>query len=234
MGATGIVIARGGAGGKRAKIKYEPLAGRIGEFENPYRRGDVEHDIEHGALYTETGEPIVGYQGDRHSVAVDRRVLEVPNATFTHFHPDKSFGGTLSMQDLKVFARSNLKELRAVSNQGQLYSIRSNGNVDRKGLSQWIRSNQKLAQRNFESSYKSALKQATTPLKSGPHKGEIKLVNRNTGAVTYRQPMTPQQAVNYARAYSVGMFDRMYGKALSRYGVTYTATKAGRNSDRKR
>jgi hypothetical protein len=45
--------------------------------------------------------------------------------------------------------------------------------------------------------------------------------------------MTQQQAVNYARAYSVGMFDRMYGKALSRYGVTYTSTKAGRNYGRR-
>jgi len=226
MGATGIVIPRPGSA--RGRIQYEPLAGRVSDFENGFRTGEVNSDIEHGALYDAQGNPIVGYRGQAHSVAVDRRVLETPDATFTHLHPDKNFGGTLSMQDLKVFARSNLRELRAASQQGQLYSIRANANVDRAGLAKWIRSNQKLAQRNFNRSYESALKQATTPLKSGPHKGQIKLVNRTTGKVTYRQPMTNEQAVRYARAYSVGMFDRMYSRALSRFGVTYTATKAGR------
>lgn len=233
MGSTGIVIRGGRLGARGGDVQREPLKGTISEWENPLRRREVEPNIEHGALYDENGKPIVGYKGERHSVAVDRRVLDVPNATFTHYHPDKSFGGTLSMQDLKVFSRSNLRELRAVSGQGQLYSIRAGANVDRQGLAKWIQSNQKLAQKNFNNSYKSALKQATTPLKSGPHKGEIKLVNRITGKVTYRQPMTQQQAVNYARAYSVGMFDRMYGKALSRYGVTYTSTKAGRNYGRR-
>lgn len=227
MGSSGIVIPR-----TPGSVKREPISNNISAWENALRRGDVNPDIEHGALFDKNGNPIVGYQGDRHSVPVEARVLQ-SDGTFTHFHPDRSFGGTLSMQDLKVFARSNLSELRAVSGQGQLYSIKAGDNVDRQGLARWVRSNQRLAQQNFESSYRSALKQATTPLKSGPHKGEIKLVNRNTGKVTYRKPMTPQQAMNYARAYSVGMFDRMYGKALSRYGVTYTSTKAGRNSDRR-
>ena len=228
MGSAGIVIPR-----NPGDIKREPITGTVSQWENSLRRGELSPDIEHGALFDANGQPIVGYQGERHSVAVDRRVLDMPGATFTHFHPDQSFGGTLSMQDLKVFARSNLGELRAVTNQGQLYSIKAGSNVDRQGLAKWVQANQRLAQRNFESSYRSALKQATTPLKTGPHKGEVKLVNRTTGKVTYRKPMTPQQAVNYARTYSVGMFDRMYGKALSRYGVTYTATKAGLRSDRR-
>ena len=230
MGATGVYIPRPGS---RAKIKREPIKGTMSQWENSIRRGDTSANVEHAAIYDENGEPIVGFKGDRHSVALGQEV-NTPNATLTHYHPDKSFGGTLSMQDLKVFATTDLKEMRAVSSQGQLYSIKANANVDRKGLAKWIRANQKLAQRNFNSSYKSALKQATTPLKSGPHKGQIKLVNRVTGKVTYREPMTKQQAINYARTYAVGMFDRMYGKALSRYGIDYTATKAGRNSDKRK
>ena len=226
------------------RLNLEPIRGGINEWENATRRG-AESNIEHGALYDRNGNPVIGYKGDRHSVAIDRRVLNTPGATFTHIHPDKSFGGTLSMQDLKVFARSNLKELRAVSSQGQLYSIRANENIDRKGLAKWVKSNQKIAQKNFEQSYDRALREATTPLKTGPHKGQVRLTSRQTvrdengnrkevRKVVYRAPMTRQQAVNYARTYSVGVFDRMYGKALSKYGVNYTATKAGRNSDRRR
>ena len=243
MGSTGIVV-RSRTTVNGSGIQREPIKGTISQWENPLRRREVEPNIEHGALYDENGKPIIGYKGERHSVAVDRRVLDTPNATFTHYHPDKSFGGTLSMQDLKVFSRSNLRELRAVSGQGQLYSIRANGNVDREGLRKWINSNQKMAQKNFNQAYSRALKEATTPLKSGPHKGEVKLTTRRTvrgedgqrrevRTVTYRKPMTQQQAINYARATSVGMFDRMYGKALSRYGVTYTSTKAGRNYGRR-
>ena len=221
MGSSGVVVAR-----NAGSVQFEPLSGGVRDWENTLRRGEVAPDIEHGALFDRDGNPIVGYRGEPHSVAIDQRVLQ-SDGTFTHYHPDRSFGGTLSMQDLKVFARSNLNELRAVSGQGQLYSIKAGADVDRQGLAKWVRANQKLAQRNFESSYRSALKQATTPLKTGPHKGQIKLVNRTTGKVTYRDPMTPQQAMRYARQYSVGMFDRMYSKALSKYGVTYTATKGG-------
>ena len=241
MGSTGLVVPRGGR--LSGKIKREPITGNMSSWENALRRGEVNPDIEHAALYDRQGNPIVGYQGDRHSVPIEQRVLQ-SDGTLTHFHPDQSFGGTLSMQDLKVFAQSNLGELRAVTNQGQLYSIRANSNVDRQGLAKWVRSNQRLAQKNFNNSYRRALREATTPLKSGPHKGEVKLTSRQTvrdangnrrevTKVTYRKPMTAQQAINYARTYSVGMFDRMYGKALSRYGVTYTSTRAGRNSDRR-
>ena len=226
MGSTGIVVSSG-------RVRLEPITGGVSGWENTFRRGENEPNIEHGALFDKDGNPVIGYKGDRHSVAIDQRVLQ-SDGTFTHYHPDKSFGGTLSMQDLRVFARSNLNELRAVSSQGQLYSIKANGNVDRAGLTRWVNKNQKLAQRNFARSYESALKQATTPLKSGPHKGQIKLTNSTTGKVTYRAPMTQQQAVNYARTYSVGMFDRMYRKALDKYGVSYVSTRAGRNSDKRK
>ncbi len=227
MGATGTYVPR-----TSGKVEYEPITGTLQKWEAGIRRNQVQEDREHGALFDRNGEPIIGYRGTRHSVAVDRRVLDNEGASFTHYHPDRSFGGTLSMQDLKVFASSKLGSLRAVSNQGQLYSITAGQNVDRQGLAKWVRANQKLAQQNFRRSYDSAIKAATTPLKSGPHKGQVKLVNRRTGQVVYRDPMTPQQAQSYARQYSVGMFDRMYSKQLSKFGVTYTSTKGGKGRTR--
>lgn len=222
MGATGILI-----GGN---VQLEPLAGRLTDWENAVRRGDVDSTIEHGALYGANGEAIVGYMGDQHSVNIDDRVLQTPGAIFTHIHPDNNFGGSLSMQDIDVFAHSQLSEVRAISKQGQLYSIRATENIDREGLGKWVKANKKLMQRNFDRSMKSALKTATTPLKSGPHKGQIKLTDPRTGKVTYRQPMTQQQAARYARQYSVGMFERMYKKNLAQFGVIYTSTKAGKNN----
>lgn len=222
-GKSGIYV------GEKGSINYEPIKGNVTEFENALRTKQIVPTIEHGALYDKDGNPIVGYQGNEHSIPVDERVMQV-DGTFTHYHPDEHFGGTLSMADLSVFSKSNLNELRAVSSQGQLYSIKADKNVDRKGLQNWIKVNRKMAQKNFENSYKSALKKATTPLKSGPHKGQIKLTDPKSGKVTYRQPMTPKQAANFARKYSVGMFERMYKKNLSKFGVTYTSTKGGKGT----
>ena len=223
MGATGAYIAR-----NTGKVKLEPLAGTITEWNNSIRSGNRDPEIEHAALYDANGEPIVGYQGDEDSVALDSRVLRVPGGTMTHNHPDDDFGGTLSMADLNVFARSQLKRIEAVSSQGSLYTITAGENVDRDGLRKWIRANQKLMQRNFSNSYKSALKKATTVIKSGVHEGKVKLTNPKTGKAIYRDPMTPEQAANYARQYSVGMFDRMYKKAFDKFGISYNSTnKAG-------
>lgn len=223
MGATGGIVVK-----ESGEVNFEPITSSVSAWESGIRNNEVQANIEHGALFDSNGNPIIGYRGDEHSVAVDNRVLNLTDGSFTHYHPDKTFGGTLSMADLGVFAKSQLKELRAVSNSGQLYAVRAGENVDREGLAKWVRTNNALSQKNFERSYRSALKQATTPLKSGPHKGQVKLVNRTTGKVVYRDPMTKAQAVRYARQYSTGMFDRMYQKALSKYGVTYVATKAGK------
>ena len=220
MGASGIVVTN-----DKSKLKLEPIKGDVGEWENTLRKGETTLDVEHGALFDADGNPIVGYGGDKHTTPVDNRVLTVPDGLFTHYHPDKAFGGTLSMADLKVFAQSKLSELRAVTSQGYLYSIKAGKDVDRAKLEKWVNKNQKLAQKNFEASYKSALKKATTPLKSGPNKGKVKLTNPSTGKTIYRKPMTPKQAENFARKYSVQMFDRMYKKNLSKLGVKYTATK---------
>lgn len=218
MGASGILF---------GDPNFEPIRGTLQEWESYTRQGN-DSQVEHAALFSANGEPIVGYGGDEHSVAVDKQhITNSQGGILTHIHPNNDFGGTLSMQDVWLFANSDLSELRAVSEQGQVYSIKANNNLDRDKLKKWVNTNKKLMQKNFVSSYKSALKQATTPLKSGPHKGQIKLVNRRTGKVVYRQPMTPEQAARYARQYSVGAFDRMYKKNLSKFGVTYTSTKAG-------
>ena len=107
MGASGIHLSK--------DYKLEPLAGTEQEWENSIRTGKVSGDVEHGALYTKDGEPIVGYLGEAHSTPVDHRVFDVEGASFTHYHPDKAFGGTLSMADLKVFSESKLDNLRAVT-----------------------------------------------------------------------------------------------------------------------
>ena len=218
MGSTGIHV---------GNPNYEPITGRLGDFENDFRQGNSNVNIEHAALFDSNGEPIIGYVGERHSVAVDNRALNTPGATLSHFHPDKGFGGTLSMADLKLFSKSQLGELRAVSKQGQLYSIKAGQNADRQGLAKWLKRVEPIAKKNFNNSYEKAFKTVTTPLKSGPHKGEVKITDPKTGKSVYRQPMTPVQARNFARQYSVGMFDRMYSKNLSKFGVTYTATKGG-------
>lgn len=187
--------------------------------------------VETAALFDKNGKAIDAYIGDAHQVNIDPKKLNNPEtegATFTHLHPNNALGGTLSLQDLKVFAKSNWGEMRATSKQGQLYSIKANPNADREALLKWVNSKSKILNKNFRASYDRALKAATTPLKSGPHKGEVKLVDRTTGRTVYRKPMTPQQAYSYARQYSVGLFDRTYGKNLKKMGFDYIATKAGK------
>lgn len=231
MGA-GVRIVGGGSG---AVNSYE-LSG-------PYTAKDVEsrgrnvnafgegENNEYGVLIPANGAGAKVFLGERHSVAVDKASLDAAaGGVFTHKHPDNSFGGSFSMTDLKVMAKSQLGEMRAFSKQGQLYSIKANANADRKGLSNWVNSHQKIYQKNFENSYRSALKSATTPLKSGPHKGMARIaVGRKDGKTVYKyvKPMTPSQADKYARQYSTGSFERAYKKALGKFGFTYTSTKAG-------
>lgn len=209
-----------------------PITQGLREWEARSRReaerGVGQGKVETAAIFDSNGNPVTAYLGDRHSVAFEPRMLNVQGATFTHLHPDNNFGGTLSLQDLKVFARSQWSELRASSKQGQLYSIKAGNNVNREGLRKWINSNEKLLQKNFSNSYKSALKNATTVLKSGPNKGKVKL-NQPNGTVKYVNPMTKEQVASYARQYSVGLFDRAYRKNLAKFGITYTSTKAGKN-----
>lgn len=215
MGASGIVIT--------GSPNYEPITGNMADWESAIRRGDVSPNIEHAAYFDKNGNPVVGFWGDENSVGIDRKhIFDVPGGTMTHYHPDKDFGGTLSMQDLWVFAKSGWDEMRAVTSQGYAYSIKTTPNTDKKKLEQWVKSKKKLMQRNFNRAYAAAFRQATTPLKSGPNKGKVKLVNHTTGKVTYRKPMTKQQAAKYVRTYVTNMYDAMYRKNLKQFGVTYT------------
>ena len=217
MGASGILI-----GGD---FRHIPVTSSLKENEL-YTRSGADSKVESAIFFNAQGEPITGFIGDAHSVHIDPRYLDIPGGIMTHNHPDNDFGGTLSMQDLKVFSKSQLGEIRAISEQGQAYSVKAGPNADRKALERWVNQYQKIMQSNFKRSYDSAYKQATTPLKSGPHKGEIKLVNRRTGKVVYRQPMSDAQAARYARQYSVGAFDRMYQKNLKQFGFEYKSTKS--------
>ena len=231
MGSVGIVAVSGSSG----ELRHLPIQGTLREWEvrtqREAREGIGNGEVETGALFDRNGRPIDAYLGDRHSVRIDVAKLNTPEtegATFTHLHPDSGFGGTLSLTDLKTFSRTNWGELRATSKQGQLYSIRANANADREGLRKWVNSHEKVLNKNFKNSYESSLKRAVTPLKSGPHKGQVKLESPS-GKVTYRAPMTPEQADRYARTYSVGMFERTYKKNLAKFGFTYTSTKGGKS-----
>lgn len=210
-------------------VRRLPIEQGLREWEARSRReaerGVGEGKVETAAIFDNDGNPITAYLGDRHSVGFEPKMLNVEGATFTHLHPDNNFGGTLSLQDLKVMARSKWSELRATSKQGQLYSIKANANANREGLRKWINSNEKLLQKNFRNSAESAYRNATTPLKSGPNKGKVKL-NLPNGTVKYVEPMTKQQARAYARQYSVGLFERAYRKNLSKFGFEFTKTKS--------
>lgn len=217
------------------KVTHLPIQESIRQWEarslKEAQQGVGHGKVETGALFDKNGKPIDAYLGERHSVNIDPSKLNAPEtegATFTHLHPDDRFGGTLSMTDIHTFAQSNWGELRATSKQGQMYSIKATENANREGLQKWAQSKAKLYQKNFDKSYKSSLKRAKTVLKSGPHKGQIKLTDPKTGKVTYRPPMTAAQADKYARTFATGMLDRTYAKNLEKFGFKYTKTKGGK------
>lgn len=206
-----------------------PITQTIREWERRVQnQGIGGGKVETAAVFDANGNPIGAYIGNRHSVGFRPTDLDLEGVTFTHFHPDKNFGGTLSMQDLKMFAQSKWKEMRAYTAQGQLYSVRANNDVNREGLSKWIKSHEKILRKNFANSYMSALKNATTVIQSGAHAGKVKL-NQPNGKPKYVEPLTKAQAAAYARTYSVGMFERTYKKNLSKFGITFTKTKGGQS-----
>ena len=188
---------------------------------------------EYAVLFDANGIAYMAYGGDENSVKVGPEVLR-STGSLTHFHPDEGFGGTLSMQDLNMFSRSNLMELRAFAKQGQLYSVEAKAGADRNVLRNWVKANAKLQQKNLTNSYNKYYKMATAePIKTGEHAGKIKLVNPK-GQTIYRDPMTKEQAAKFARTIAVGSIDRMYKKAfasdgvLGKAGFSYKSTKAGK------
>ena len=248
MGARGkgIVIAR-----NTDKIQKYPITGSQSidqwEFRNTseFKKNNSMVNMlseggknEYAVLADDKGIPYMAYKGERHSVPLDKSAIQ-SSGTLTHYHPNPGLGGTLSMQDLKVFAQSNLKGIRAFAQQGQLYSLTAGPNADRKGLLNWVKKNQKLQYDNFAKSYDSAYKNATTTFKDKKGNEYIKIRVRQivdtpqgpkqVTKVVKRAPMTKKQAAAYARQYSVGQYDRMYKKALDKFGFNYVSTKAGRN-----
>lgn len=226
-----------------------PISGNIRQWErrtlNEINQGPEEGRVEVAAMFDTSGNPIDAYVGDRHSVSFDVRKLNAPEtegATFTHMHPNSNFGGTLSLQDLKVFARSNWGEMRAYTKQGQLYSIKANENVDREGLKKWLNSKESIIKKNFAQSYEKALNDAQKTLKSGPNAGKVKIIDKVTKRTDkngkertkiiykYVKPMTDAQAAAYARQVSVGSIERAYRNGLAQFGVTFTKTKGGKSN----
>lgn len=226
MGSRGIP---GGGGILKVGGTVRPLPITQGLKDWEIRNLKRNETVERGALFDANGNPLGAWLGDEHSTSIPHKILEAEGATFTHNHPNDKFGGTFSFTDLKTFADSKWKEIRATSEQGQLYSLIAGPNADKAKLKSWVKSRENIIDRAAKSAYDKALKSATTPLKSGPHKGEVKIGSKATG-YTYRQPMTPAQADKYARQFAVGILDRSYEKNLKRFGFNYIATKAGQNA----
>lgn len=240
MGSSGIKM------GGNTIVRRAPIATSITKVSDVENKGmgDVfgEGDgNEYAVTFDSNGEIVGAYLGNEHSVGIDNNALNIPGGVLTHRHPDNKFGGTLSMQDLKVLAKSQLGEIRAFSTQGQVYSVVAGPNADKAKLLSWVNKNQGILNKNFQNSYRSSYRNArgfkidangnrvSTVIKTGKNAGKVKIASgRVNGRTQYKyvNPMTPQQADKYARTYSVGQYERAYRKALSQYGFTYNKTKS--------
>lgn len=223
MGSSGIKVSF-----DSANLRPIPIQGGLREQE--YSRTVQGLDHEQFMLFDRDGNPVKGFDGDRHSVSVDNDTLRIDGNGY-HNHPDPGWGGTLSMTDIGLFARSQMQSLSAIDQQGNTYTIRDKGNGDRAGLAKWVNKNRQLLNKNFQQAYRKQLKQLTTPLKSGPHKGMVKVqvqkrVNGKLVTKTsYQKPMTPEQADRVTRQITTGMYERAYAKAFDKYGFTYVTGK---------
>lgn len=221
MGSSGLSVAS-------KPVKYFPVGGAssVADYEEKnWTEGFGRKGKEKAVLFTNSGEPIVGIYGrSSGGMSVPGRYLQDGNI-LSHTHPDKNFGGTLSLTDLKTFAKTGLSEIRASDYQGYTYSVKAGPNADKDRLSKWVNSKSAILLKNFRNNYSKSIKRATTPLKSGPNKGKVKLPNANGTGYVYRNPMSKEQAVAYARKSSVNTFDKAYKNALQTMGFTYTVTK---------
>ena len=187
-----------------------------------------------GLLFDKNGNPIVGFYGEKGNtmstsqINVDPKYKNVEGAIFSQTYTDNLFGGTVTPHDLEQLARSKWGGINTSSKQGQMYSVVAGENADRQGLLNFLKSKRKLLNKNFNASFKRSYKSAITPLKSGPNKGKVRLVDSTTGKSVYRDPLTKQQALRYARQYATGLYDRTWEKNLKKFGFTYNATKAGK------
>lgn len=220
MGSKGLKVVSNNS----SSIHRLPVQGSQKQWEVESKQ-DV-HGYETAAVFDSDGKPIDAFTShDQHSVAIPESVLNMQGANVTHTHPNPSFGGTLSMTDVRTFAQSEWNSISAISKQGFIYRLSVGSNANKKGLLNWTKKTGKLLQKNFNKSYEAALKRATTPLKSGANKGKVKIMHPD-GKAEYRNPMTPKQAASYARQYATGMYDRAYKKGVEQFGFKYEKTKS--------
>lgn len=214
----------------------------IDKWETTLRK-EIEQGIGQGekvvvAIYDADGNPVTGFIGNRGDeyVNISRRSMKVPDATFTILHTNDTFGGTMPLSELKVFSKSAWNKMDATTKQGMLYSIQAD-KVDKNGrnytdaelaqnkkkLESWVNSKSSILNKNFKRSYDKTLKDAMTPLKSGPNKGMVKITV--DGKTVYRKPMTEKQANAFALRKSFKMLENTYSKNLKDLGFTYKAKK---------
>ena len=200
-----------------------------------WERENRKKGIEYAVVLDKDGKPLTAFSGDEHSVGIRPEVLDWEGVTFTHNHPDKSFGGTFSTTDLNTFAKSKWAEMRADTGQGVTYIIKETPNSDKQKLLNYTRSQGKLLAKNFRNSYESALKKATTVYKdkNGNEYVKLKVLGKDGKIKTVkRPPMTPAQADKFARQYAVGLYDRTYEKNLKKFGFDYVVKKSKAGSNR--
>ena len=120
MGSAGVNLV--GAGGDVTMFPIAQGKNTVKDVEASWRNGTNgfgSPDVEYATVYDpKSGEISVVYQGDRHSVNVRASEGDKEGFTLTHFHPDKNFGGTLSITDIKTLTSTKLGEVRAVTRQG--------------------------------------------------------------------------------------------------------------------
>lgn len=106
-------------------------------------------DHEEGAIFDKDGNVILRLKGKEHSIIVDQEDLrKMNNKVFTHNHPS---GNTFSAADIfSGFGKAKVAELRAVTPDGIVYSIKPLENASTSKLLATFDTTQKKAIRTFK------------------------------------------------------------------------------------
>jgi hypothetical protein len=180
---------------------------------------DRRQDHEFGSVFNDKDRMVMRFEGNEGSVGVTQEALQVEGGTFTHNHPDNYFGGTFSDADLRVFAKSKWKELRASAGTGNgeyNYIIRARDNMtakDRKNLAGFIKGHSNVVNKNYVNSYKAANKRFTNQL--------MKRYDAQIKNGTVKRSDILAQARGQARQYAIGTITRYYKKHLAKFNVDY-------------
>lgn len=191
---------------------------------------DRRQDHEFGSVFNDKDRMVMRFEGDKGSVGISNEALQIEGGTFTHNHPDNYFGGTFSDADLRVFAKSKWKELRASAGTGNgeyNYIIRARDNMtakDRKNLAGFIKGHSNVVNRNFNNSFKSAYNKFSKRLLK---QNEARI---NSGATTRSEVL--KQARGEARQYAIGTITRYYKKHLAKFNVDYITRRTAYDVNR--